>query len=63
MVVYQPLYESAGVYKIGKHWDVRPLSMFMENVEKDGITRPRFQKITDVDIIARLETVKKSMYS
>ena len=62
MVVYQPLYESAGVYRIGKHWDVRPLAMFMEEVTKDGRTFPRFSKITDPEIISKLEKIKIAMY-
>lgn len=32
MVIYRPLYESAPVYKAGKHYDIRDLSMFIENV-------------------------------
>ena len=62
MVVYRPLYESAGVYKIGKHWDVRPLAMFMEEVTKDEKTFPRFTKITDEEIIKKLEQVRDEMY-
>ena len=62
MVVYRPLYESAGVYKIGKHWDVRPLEMFMEKVEKDGVTKERFTKITDPEIISKLNEVIKKLY-
>jgi hypothetical protein len=38
MVVYRPLYGE------GKLW-VRPLHMFMESVEKDGETLPRFALI------------------
>lgn len=63
MVVYRPLYESAGVYGIGKHWDVRPLGMFMEMVTKDGKTFERFQKITDPEIIKKLEQKRDEMYS
>jgi hypothetical protein len=62
MVVYMPLYESAGVYKIGKHFDVRPLSMFMEDVLINGQTIPRFTKITDPNIISELERIKKELY-
>lgn len=62
MVVYRPLYESS-VYKAGKLFDLRPLSMFMENVTKDGRTFPRFQKITDKKILAELEVTKNKMYS
>ena len=40
LVVYQSLY---GDYK---HW-VRPLSMFIEDVTIEGITQPRFTRITE----------------
>ena len=61
LVVYRPLYESS-VYKAGKLFDIRPLGMFLEDVSKDGKTFPRFQKITDLDVIAELEEVEKQMY-
>ena len=61
MVVYRPLYESS-VYKAGKLFDLRPLEMWMGDVEKEGKTFPRFQKITSPNIIAALEEVKKTMY-
>jgi hypothetical protein len=35
MVVYRPLYNDSGLW-------VRPLSMFMESVERDGKVQPRF---------------------
>src|SRR3989344_4422054 len=54
MVVYRPLYDSA-VYRAGKFFDIRPLSMFLEDVTKDGKTFLRFQKITDSKIISELE--------
>ena len=62
MVVYRPLYKTAPVYSLGKHWDVRPLPMFMENVTKEGKTFPRFKKITDPHIIAELEKIRDEMY-
>ena len=40
MVVYRPLYGE------GKLW-VRPLHMFLEQVEKDGQTIPRFSLLED----------------
>lgn len=40
-VVYSPLYEHAGQPDI---W-IRPYDMFMETVEIDGVTIPRFKKI------------------
>lgn len=62
MVVYRPLYESAKVYQAGKHWDVRPLKMFMENVTKDGKTFPRFTKITDQKVVDELIKIRKEIY-
>jgi len=61
MVVYRPLYE-AFVYKAGKLFDLRPLEMWMGDVEKDGKTIPRFSKITDQSIVSQLEEIKKKMY-
>jgi hypothetical protein len=61
LVVYRPLYESS-VYKAGKLFDIRPLSMFLEDVTKDGKTFPHFQKIADSAVIAELETIKRKMY-
>ena len=62
MVVYRPLYKEAFVYGIGKLFDLRPLAMFMESVTKDGRTFPRFEKITDPALIARLEAMRAEMY-
>ncbi|OGI92669.1 hypothetical protein A2933_02575 [Candidatus Nomurabacteria bacterium RIFCSPLOWO2_01_FULL_46_18] len=61
MVVYRPLYD-ASVYKIGKHWDVRSLQMFMESVIKDGKKMLRFTKIIDSKVISKLEKIKEIMY-
>ena len=38
MVLYRPLYNATG------HW-VRPLTMFLENVEHGGVTQPRFSLV------------------
>ena len=61
VVVYRPLYE-AFVYKNGKMFDIRPLAMFMETVEKDGVTCPRFSPITDADTLATLRATAREMY-
>lgn len=61
MVVYRPLYEAA-VFKAGKLFDLRPLEMWMGDVEKDGKTFPRFKKITDQKIIAELKKIQTEMY-
>lgn len=63
---YRPLYESP-VYKASRElgvpcFDSRPLEMWMSDVEKDGRTFPRFQKITDEAIIAELEDIRALMY-
>lgn len=62
MVIYRPLYKDAGVYKEGKHADLRPLAMFVEKVEKDGKVFDRFTKITDEHVIHDLEIIKSEMY-
>jgi hypothetical protein len=61
MVVYRPLYE-ASVFKAGKLFDLRPLDMWMGDVEKDGKTFLRFQKITDPEIISELKMIREKMY-
>jgi hypothetical protein len=61
MVIYRPLYE-AFVYKAGKLFDLRPLEMWMGDVELNGKRVPRFKKITDPEVIHQLEQVKAQMY-
>ena len=62
MVMYRPLYE-ARVYRAGKHWDLRPLGMFMEDVEKNGKTMHRFAKIEDKNVIKTLSEIRDQMYA
>jgi hypothetical protein len=62
MVVYQPLYEEASVWKAGQLFDLRPLAMFMSDVTKDGKTFPRFQRIRNPFIIAYLMWIRWDMY-
>ena len=61
MVVYRPLYE-ASVYTAGKFFDLRPLEMWMGEVEKDGKTFLRFQKITNPAVLAELKEIRDRMY-
>lgn len=61
MMVYRPLYE-AYVYTHGKMFDLRPLAMALETVEKDGVAIPRFKKITDEATITALREIEKEMY-
>lgn len=60
-VVYRPLYE-AFVYVNGKMFDIRPLEMFMEKIEKDGEIRDRFTKIADPLVIEALQEIAERMY-
>ncbi|MDB5190346.1 MAG: hypothetical protein JWN49_672 [Parcubacteria group bacterium] len=64
LVVYRPLYDTAFVYTHGKMFDVRPLEMFMEMVPKgeNDAMIPRFTKIEDVALIARLKAIQEEMY-
>jgi len=63
MVVYRPLYDTAFVYQHGKMFDVRPLGMFLEDVQKgDAPPVPRFHRIMNPEIIAELVKLRKEMY-
>lgn len=59
-VVYRPLYKNDWYEKCD--FSNRPLEMFMENVEKNDQAIPRFQKITDPEIIAKLVKIRDEMY-
>ena len=61
LVIYRPIYPQS-VYEAGKLDDARPLEMWMGDVTKDGKTFPRFQKITDPAIIAKLKEIEREMY-
>jgi hypothetical protein len=59
-VLYRPLYPAP--YLKGADFMNRPLEMFLSDVTKDGKTFPRFQKITDPEVIAQLEMIERDMY-
>ena len=61
MVVYRPLYEAL-VYRMGKLFDLRPLEMWMGDVEKEGRTFPRFTRVTDPATVAELSVIRDRMY-
>lgn len=58
--VYRPLYP-AFVYQHGLI-DARPLHMFYEPAAVDGKAVPRFVRITDPAIIAKLKIIRDEMY-
>ncbi len=62
LALYLPLYSEASVYQAGKLYDVRPLTMWLENVTVDGKTIPRFAKIVSPRIVEYLEKIRKNMY-
>lgn len=61
LMVYRPLYKSS-VYEAGRLFDIRPLEMWMEDVEVDGVSVPRFKLITDEEVIAQLDDIRTDMY-
>lgn len=61
MVIYRPLYESS-VFLAGKLFDLRPLEMWMGDVEVGSKMIPRYRRISDPKVIAKLEVVKQEMY-
>ncbi|MBV9825687.1 MAG: DUF1653 domain-containing protein [Alphaproteobacteria bacterium] len=62
MQVYRPLYEAAYAYRHGGLFDLRPLRMFYQPAAWQGKSVPRFARITDPDVIAQLERIKRQMY-
>ncbi len=65
-VNYLPIYD-AKIYQASVELgmmcvDTRPLEMWMGDVEKDGKTMKRFTKITDPEIISKLQKIKEEMY-
>ena len=62
MQVYRPLYETAYAYRNGGMFDLRPLYMFYKTAIVNGVEVPRFTKITDPEVIARLGAIKARMY-
>ncbi len=61
VVVYAPLYKLDWLQSAD--YAIRPLSMFMEEVTKEGKTFPRFVKITDPVILAKLTEIRNKMYT
>lgn len=60
LVLYLPLYDNDW-FKPATH-QARPLAMFMEHVEIQGELKPRFQKVTDPDVIERLTAERTRLY-
>ena len=54
LVAYKPLYSPNHVFDNKCDFCVRPLNMFIENVEKPNYIGPRFRLITDAQTIDQL---------
>ncbi len=59
LVIYRALYQSP---RSDMLYLLRPLTMFTENVTKEGKTFLRFRRITDPEIIAQLTEIRDEMY-
>ena len=59
LVVYKPFYSSNHVYDLGADFYTRPLSIFLELMDKAeiGYKGPRFILISDLKIIAKLQEI------
>jgi hypothetical protein len=59
-VLYRPLHEKSWFASVD--FIVRPLEVWLEDVKKDGVKFPRFQKISDPTTISELERIRTEMY-
>jgi hypothetical protein len=59
-VMYRPLYESAYIGQA--NFFIRSLKDFMEEITALGKNMPRFEQITDTDLISKLTEIKTKMY-
>jgi hypothetical protein len=59
-VLYRPLYKND--WFAPASYQSRPLDMFLEDVEKDGVKMSRFKYITDPVLISELTVTRNDMY-
>ncbi|HTH92857.1 MAG TPA: DUF1653 domain-containing protein [Candidatus Paceibacterota bacterium] len=59
-VIYRPLYEIEDLAQPISF--VRPIELFTDEVKYHDTIVPHFTKITDPELIAKLEEIKKEMY-
>lgn len=60
-VLYRPLYEND--WFAPASYQARPLDMFLETVEVNGTIKPRFEKVTDKNLISELEDARRNLYA
>lgn len=61
-VLYRPLYREAFSYEHGLLGYNRPVAMFLDTVDRNGVSTPRFSRITDLDLVYALSQVRDEMY-
>lgn len=59
-VLYRPLYDST--FMPPADLQSRPIEMFFEEVEVNGSTLPRFARITDPELLTRLNAKREELY-
>lgn len=59
-VLYRPLYKNDWLPPAD--YQSRPYDMFIDKVQKDGVTMPRFKRITDSGLLSELMTKKTELY-
>jgi hypothetical protein len=59
-VIYRPLYKSTFLGSVGYY--IRPYEMFTGNVEINGKSVKRFERIKDEGLILKLSQIKREMY-
>ena len=59
-VIYRPLYKNG--FLEPADYCMRPYDMFIGEVVKDGVSVPRFTKISDPKALAELEAIRGRMY-
>jgi hypothetical protein len=55
LVTYRPLYKPNHIFEYGADFNIRPLDMFLENIDKENYSGPRFNQIIDEEIIKELQ--------
>jgi hypothetical protein len=63
VVVYRPLFKEALTYTAGRDFWIRPIKMFFSKTMLDGKEVDRFQKITDPELLDKLEKIRDEMYN
>lgn len=60
VVIYRPCYELEFIKEVEAEFCVRPLSMWFDQIDRDGYVGPRFIKIDDAQIIESLKQLQNN---